>query len=436
MKRLVLFSCLIFTASLLFSQEAAKDIKKAARFLGSYNLDPMGNLDKLDEAVKLVDGAIQSGEELSASDYLTVGDVYSAASTSDVNNSLLKPEYEMKYRGSAFDAKNMYVAAIERAERKNQTRDALAGLNQLIGLLSNEGVFYYESKNYEKSYYNFKAVIDIHYILVNNNNKSPLDDPEELENQKFILAVAGGAGGFTEEALQILEDIYNTGTNRVAIYDQLINIYLFQEEYDKVEKLLSEGRAKFPEEVSLLFSEINYYLKQNKVDQLESKLKEAIEKEPDNLTLYTTLGSTYDQIFQKYMGDGELEQAEEYFNKAVEQYTLASLKNDQFADAFYALGAIHFNKAAFYIGEMNKLAEDYSSAAQKKYDALNASANKEFDSALEYFKKSEHLDPNDLNTLVALREIFARKNNLEASKEFGERIKKVQGGEKLESSYY
>jgi tetratricopeptide (TPR) repeat protein len=436
MKKIFLLSCLILMSSLLVGQEAIKDIKKASRFLGSYNLDPMNNLDKLDEAVKLVDGAIKSGEELTASEYLTVGDVYAAAATADVSYSALNPEYQIKYRGAAFDSKNMYVEALNRAEKKSQIRDALTGLEQLVGLLSNEGVYNYENKDFEKSYFNFNAVIDIHNILVANNNKSPLDDPEELENQKFILAVAGGAAGFTDEALQILEDIYITGTNRVAIYDQLVNIYLYQEEYDKVEKLLSEGRAKFPDEVSLLFSEINYYLKQNKIDQLEAKLKEAIQKEPDNLSLYTTLGSTYDQIFQKFMGEGDLEQAEEYFNKAVEQYTIASNKNDQFSDAFYALGAIHFNKAAFYIGEMNKLADDYSSAAQKKYDALNASANKEFDHALEFFKKSEHLDPNDLNTLVALREIFARKNNLEASKEFGERIKILQEGGKIESSYY
>jgi hypothetical protein len=38
--------------------------------------------------------------------------------------------------------------------------------------------------------------------------------------------------------------------------------------------------------------------------------------------------------------------------------------------------------------------------------------------------------------LIALKEIFARKNELDLSNEFKERLDKIQAGEKIEASYF
>jgi hypothetical protein len=59
-----------------------------------------------------------------------------------------------------------------------------------------------------------------------------------------------------------------------------------------------------------------------------------------------------------------------------------------------------------------------------------------FKTALPYFKIAEKLNPNDTNTLIALKEIFARDNDFEKSGEFKKRLETVQGGGKNESSYF
>ena len=439
MKKILFLTLTILAIS--FSSQAqddpARDMKKAVRSLGAYNLDPLNNLDKLEEAKRLSDGAMASDMEKTSTEYNAHGQIYLALSTSDANSAVLNPDtYTRKYKGSSLTAFEAFKKGLELSTKNSHSRDALNGINQLIGLISNDGLFAYEDQEYDSSYDHFKAVIDAHELLKANNEKSPLDDPKEMENQKFILGVAANTAGKTKEAKVIFEELFNAGSERVQVYDQLFNIYLAENNLEKAENILTKGREKFPDEVSILFSEINFYLKQGKIDQLEAKLLEAIEKEPDNISLYTTLGSTYDQLFQTLGGEGDIDKANEYFEKAKAQYTIAIKKDPTFNDALYSMGALHFNKAAYYIGEMNKLADDYSSAGMKKYDDLKDKAYEQFDHALEYFMKIEKSDPNDINVLIALKEIYARKNNMELAEEFSKRLKIVQEGGKNQSSHF
>ena len=45
-----------------------------------------------------------------------------------------------------------------------------------------------------------------------------------------------------------------------------------------------------------------------------------------------------------------------------------------------------------------------------------------FDAALPYFLKAEESDPKDRNTLIALREIYARKNQLDKAEEYKKKL--------------
>ena len=70
------------------------------------------------------------------------------------------------------------------------------------------------------------------------------------------------------------------------------------------------------------------------------------------------------------------------------------------------------------------------------YDEYNVKIKDLFGKALPYFKKSEALNANDTNTLLALSEIFARTNEFEMAKEFKTRLKTVNDGGKNEASYF
>jgi tetratricopeptide (TPR) repeat protein len=197
--------------------------------------------------------------------------------------------------------------------------------------------------------------------------------------------------------------------------------------------ILEKGKEKFPGNTDLLFAEINYFLKMEKLSELIGKLETAIEKEPDNVSLYTTLGNVYDNLYSRETEAGNDERATEYFDKALKYYKAAVEKAPDMADAVYSIGALYFNKAVVYNKSIQELeGEGFSKENLAKMEDMEAKRDKLFDEALPHFKKAEKMNPNDQNTLIALKEIFARKNQLDLSKEFKTRLENVQKGVKNE----
>ncbi|MBP8943588.1 MAG: hypothetical protein KBG76_15410, partial [Saprospiraceae bacterium] len=187
------------------------------------------------------------------------------------------------------------------------------------------------------------------------------------------------------------------------------------------------------------------FIRLGKLEALVEKLKAAITKEPNNVSLYTTLGNVYDNLYQKdsmimenkngtytilasIISNTNYQNAESYFTKASE----LDATN---ADAHYGQGAFHYNVAARMTAILNKLADDYSKEGTKKYEAIKVEVFGMFDKSLPSFNKAESLNPNDRNCLIALKEIYARKNEFDLSNEFKKRLEVLEAGGKNETSY-
>ncbi|MBE0640463.1 MAG: hypothetical protein IH599_00405, partial [Bacteroidales bacterium] len=62
-----------------------------------------------------------------------------------------------------------------------------------------------------------------------------------------------------------------------------------------------------------------------------------------------------------------------------------------------------------------------------KYDTEKAKADQMLSSALPYLEKASEVKPDDLPTLGALKEIYARTNQLEKLKKVNEAIRALEG---------
>jgi tetratricopeptide (TPR) repeat protein len=141
-------------------------------------------------------------------------------------------------------------------------------------------------------------------------------------------------------------------------------------------------------------------------------------------------------LYQKSEAAGDKVKAEEYFNESLNYYNQGIAKDAKNVDAIYSVGALYYNRAAVLTQKLNKLADDYSKDGLKKYQDMRAQVFEQFEKALPFFKKAENLDPNDTNTLIALKEIFAKKDQLDISKALKERLENVQAGKKNETPYF
>jgi tetratricopeptide (TPR) repeat protein len=420
-------------------EDGAKLAKQAGKALSAYNIDPVANAAKLDEAKQKIDEALKMPDaQAQASAWLTKGDIYNTLLMKDMAQRMIPGNEKNPLMGDndALEAFTGYKNAYENPNaKKYEKSDAVKGVAQVEGHLINIGVSKYESGQFEKSFISFQASLQAHDILAANSQKSVLDDKEQYDNQVYITGLAAQLAKKNDDALKYYNQLYAKGDAKAAIYEGLYTIKSESGDTEGAEKILAEGRTKYPEDTGLLFAEINVYLKKGKLDELTGSLKKAIEKEPTNIVLYVTLGNVYDNLYQRMSKEKNEAKANEYFEEAKIYYSKAMEIDPKNVDAVYSLGALYYNKAAVRTQELNAMPEDYSSAGLKKLQTAKDEVMTLFDQALPYFQTAESLDANDLNTLIALNEIYARKED-ELSLEFKKRLDTVRGGGKNESSHF
>ncbi len=434
-------------------EDPAKALKKAGNALKTFELDQTANLDKLHEAVDMISIATSADETMAdVGTWQTQGDIYNTIANQVVSVEQLGigsldalPQVE----NPALTAFQAYEKALSMAEKKFQTKDALKGIRAVQTNLNNMGIYSYEEGKYGEAFANFNGVLTAHGLLTENGMESMLEGETAVDDQRYIAGLAALNANMIEEAAPLFNALKESGADKPAIYEALYKLEA-ADALDPESKLsdeektamleaaysnLADGRERFPDDVSILFAEINHFLRINKLDVLIGKLETAIEKEPDNISLYTTMGNVYDNLYQTSATEGNDEAANDYFDKALNYYNQALGKDAGFTDATYAIGALYFNKAASMTQELSKLADDFSKEGQRKYDELQTEVGKVFETALPFFIEVEKQNPADINTLIALKEIYARKSDYTMSNEFKDRLAKVQGGEAVESYF-
>ncbi|SEP56949.1 tetratricopeptide repeat protein [Neolewinella agarilytica] len=435
--RNILFSMLVLllSATALTAQTGADALKAAKKAFDSYSLNQDG--EALKEAADMIQVAMKDGAV--AADpkaLLEAGDIYSGLIANYIQQRVVDPSTaNALVENAAVLGAKAYMEAFAKSEKKGGKKAALKGLTGIQGNVSNEGIYAIQDKNYEASFEAFQTSVMLHNFLKENGGESALDEAK-LNDEKYYAGLSAILLEKFDDAEVMFKDLYDAKYDDSGLYDGLYKVYSGKGDMKMAGKFLAEGREKFPEETNLLFTEINYYLAEGRLDELTDKLQEAINKEPDNVSLYATLGQVYEQLYNKANEEGDEAKATDYFNKAQSQYETGLTKDAEATRLIYSLGALIYNRGAAMTQELIKLGDDYSKEGQKKYDAMKAKVDAEFNKALPYFQKAEMSDPNDLNTLIALKEMFARNSEFETSNEFKARIEKIQAGEKVEKSYF
>jgi tetratricopeptide (TPR) repeat protein len=423
MKNYLLFALsFILLSGYVSGQDAKKLLKNASKNLGKYNLDPVANKDLLLASVDLVNQAFTI--EAAKSDpeaWNMKGQIYNEIAKAEMNRKVVEPEYKLATPDAGIVAQESFKKGLDLATKKSHTKDALTGLREGEDFINNIAITFFQEQDYKSAFLNFAATLHTHQILIANATASRLDDAFLKADQIFYTGVCAYFSDDREKSVPYFEELYKAGDTQPLVYEALFTINTEKDEA-KAMTYLDAGRKAHPDDSGLLFAEINYYLRTGKLDQLVEKLKAAIEKEPDNVSVYTTLGNVYDQLNQKERTEKNVEKADEYFELAYSYFKQALEKEPNNFDAVYSQGALYYNKAASMTALLNEVANDYTSAGTKKYNAIKAEMDGYFEQALPYFLKAEELNPKDINTMIACREIYARMGDLDKSAAYKEKI--------------
>ncbi len=420
MKKFFVLMMSIGLAASMIAQDPVKDMKKAARLLGTYNLDQSSSLDKLKEAISLANSSINDPTvKADPVAWETYGEVFMAAVDNDVKMNVINPKAPIAEPTAPAKAFQGFKMAAELAQKSYQSKDAMKALSSGIQNIYYMGSALYQAGNYADAYGAFKATNDA-YALLKKNNEPTTFSADEQPKALYYSGLCAQQAGMNAEAKVVFQQLVDEGIAEAAVYETLFTMEL-KEDSVKAEKALTQGREKYPDDTGLLYAEINYLLAKGELEGLISKLEKAIQMEPDNVSVYVTLGQVYDKLYQDATTTDPVK-AEENFNKAMSYYHQALEKDPKSFDATYSIGALWYNKAAAYSIELNNLSSDYSAAGNKKYEDKKAQMDETFVKALPYFQQAELLNPKDVNTLMALKEIYARQDKLDLVQQYKEKI--------------
>ncbi len=444
MKKLIssLFALLLL-ASTSFAQDAASAYKAGSKAFNNWKTETDAEKKKelINTAASNMDVATAGSSALSGKTLtkmlIAAGQVYNEYANMEVIEKSLKPDAKMVRPDAGLKAFAALKQAIEVASKKYFKSDAFGYLRATSSHMSNTGLLAFKDGDYANAYANYAGVTELHELFLANGKKAVLDDEAKMNDHLYMSALSALQAKKNDEAEAGFTKLKDANYEDPAVYNALVTIAMEKKDNEKAEALLTEGRQKFPEDNSLMVTELNHYLTSNRFDELVGKLEAAIAADPENVSYYSALGNTYDNLFQKEMADKNLTKADEYFNKAMDYYSQALEKDETYFFAIYNTGVLYVNKANLLIEELKVLEDkgDYSKSALAAMEEKKTAINSEFEKSLPMFQRAEKLNPNDINTLSALKEIYARKEDFEVSKIFGERMRKVEAGEE-NTSYF
>ena len=418
-------------------EDGAKMAKSAGKALATFNMDRANNSAKLAEAKQKIDQALQTPEaQALPSAWLTKGEVYRTIIEGDMAKRMINPKTPLSGDNDALIAFEAFKKAFELTTKKYEKSDAIKAIIDLQGYLINIGVEKFQTEAYEKSFLSLQGAVQAHDLLKANQQPSALDEQKQYSDITYFTGKAASLANRHKDALAYYNLLYVAGMDSAFVYEGIYSTKMQLGDEAGANITLQEGRKKYPEDASMLFAEINTYLKAGKLAELTDRLKQAIKQEPTNVGLYVTLGNVYDNLYQAQLKEKDNAGATQNFDEAKKYYSQAIATDSKSVDAIYSIGALYYNKAAYKTQEMNAMPEDYSSAGLKKLEAAKNEVMALFDEALPYFQKAESLSPNDINTLIALNEIYARKEDETLSAVFKKRLETVKGGGKNEASYF
>lgn len=417
----------------VFAQDAGKEIKSGKKALSKYNADPT-NTAALDEARAAAESATTLDASLSGG-WMLLGDVY-AAQIGQVSNELSAKNAEYEFAkitdpeaaqpdfsttvvpgeaaDKALEAYQKAYATATKSSYKKAAKDAMQTVSSQMGMVGNAML---GAGRYVDAYKPLVTMNTVDNFLRENNEDPIFADDAALNQQKYITAVVAEQAGDTENAKKLYKELYEAGYEEAAVYAGYSGMLMSEGDREGGLEVLNAGRERFPDNSEILFAEINYYIQAQDFATLETKLQKAIAAEPNNAGLYTALGNVYMNLGQ---GEEDVATQDGYYEKSMEYFTKASELDPQNVDAIYSMGSMKFNKAVALNSEMSELGN--SKAEQAKYDEMNAQVTKLFDEALPYFERAEKIDPDDQNTLIALKEIYARRGDYDTSNKYKARL--------------
>lgn len=393
MKRLSLLVVLLISMTFSFAQKNVR--QTASNFLKE---------GKLDKAMETINQCILDPTTATdAKAWFIRGNIYlEIANSKDEKYKALDPN-------ALQQALDSYKKATEFDQKKDYTEDIFNKVNWQRNNYFNQAVDSYNKKLY------------IDAMLAFENSANALSSIHISDTiSLFYAAACAGLANDKVKAKQYYIDLLKQGAKSPTIYISLSDLYRQDKDSTGALKVVREGQNIYPNDLKLFLAETNIYLTFGNTEKALKNLKLATEKDTMNPTVFFALGTIYDNISNDTLKPEKVRG--KAFGLAIDAYKSAIKLSPNYFEPNYNLGALYVNKAATINDIANRLPLD----ADAQYKKLKTEADQLLEIATPYLEKATELQPNDINTLYSLKQIYVRTNKPDKLKAINEKMDGLQ----------
>jgi tetratricopeptide (TPR) repeat protein len=298
-----------------------------------------------------------------------------------------------------------YRKAVSLDEKKKHRIDITENLKSLTIFLDHHAGNAFNDKDFQRSFELFHESYKLIGFIENAYGERRVDTAAMIGT-----AYSAEKLGKNELSMQVYEELLALPVNDASIYLSLADIYKEKGDTAKALEVLEKGQSVNPANVDLIINQVNIYLAQGKKnDALINKLEKAIELEPDNFQLPYALGTVFDRMSSVERLKESKDRDYTYLRKNIDRARALYQRSDKLKtgnyDVIYNLGALYFNEAAT---DLQGMINDLTTEQEELRDRLISERDDMLQKAIPFFDKALTLRPNDLNSLIALKEIYSR----------------------------
>ena len=312
------------------------------------------------------------------------------------------PEVSAEYPNALVLAKESYEKAREVDVKGRYERECIEGLGRVQIMASNNGINFYNTEAFDLAGNSFDIAASVARTV-------DMVDTMAVYNAALCYEKAG----MTDLAIARYYECAEIKYQVPNVFLFISTLYRNAGDDEAALETLKNARKDYPREQSLIIEELNIYLTSGDFERAKTNLQLAAEQDPNNEILWFSLGSVFDNL-------GNSEEAISAYLKAIE------VKADYF-DANYNLGALYFNQAVQGINAANDMWKprmtNKEAAAQKK---LETDAKELFNTAKPYLEAAFAINPEDLQTIRSLKDIYARTGEDDKFLQMNDLLKKAQ----------
>ena len=319
-----------------------------------------------------------------------------------------KEEYKGLVDNPLKIAYDSYKKSLELDEKEKYAEDVKQRMQFVSEQYFNKGVNTYKEKKYETASESFETAAEIAQKYMQMTDTTAL----------YYTGNSADLAGNKERALKYYKKAKELNFDNASLYTSMSRLHTSLGDTAKALEVIKEGKDRYTENFDILITETNIYLAKGDAEKALENLKVAVEKDTTNPEIWFAVGTNYDNMMKEQENDSikelMMEEAVNAYEKALE------LRPNYFKPAFN-LGAIYVNRAA----ELQSMANNLPLSETEKYNKMKKEADSMLQKAMPMLEKAHEIDPNDVNTMSSLKEIYARLNKQEKLKDISKKLQEA-----------